>query len=178
VAIVTLAEAKLQLNIPAEDIRSDAELSTYLQALTPVVENTARRVVEQRDFSDLLDLDGALRFCLNNVPVTDLGAITKLDDGSDVDTGGFVFTGTGLVLVVNSGAPLSGLFQVDYTAGPDVVADNDKRGALVILQYNWELQRGVGNLSAMGAGESYPTLGFAVPNRAREWFGAPMPVLP
>jgi hypothetical protein len=181
-AILTLPEAKDQLNIDEGDSRYDDELKTYLEALTSVVENELRQVVEQRDVVEYHDLYQAVQFVLRRVPAVDLSSVTKLSDSSVVDPSTLVLDDCGAVLLV-SGQPLTGLYSVEYTAGPDVVPDNWKRAAGVILQHVWELQHGVGVVPAatVTTGDFMPArqfTGFTIPNRARELLGSPMPLLP
>lgn len=175
--IVTLAEAKAQLNIDPADDRNDDEVSSYLEALTPVIERESGQVVTLREFTDELDLYRARTFTLARVPVVELLSVTRLDAPGTVyePLNLHVNPTTGKVTVL-LGPTLSGLLSVVYRAGYEEPPDNFKKAALVVLQHVWELQRGVG-VAQQRADDMTPGQGFLVPNRAKELLGAPMPGL-
>lgn len=178
-ALLTLAEAKLQLNIPADNTADDAELQGYVDAIAGVVERHTGRVVEQRQIVETLrPRRGVLM--LSSVPVISLDAVASLDGADTWDPAAFdVDPDTGEVLALSGSCP-RGRVRVTYTAGyaEADVPGRYKQGALVILQHVWETQRGQGSVGAgvIGPEESWdPASSFSIPRRALEWLGEPLP---
>lgn len=179
-SIVTLAEAKNQLRIDPADTSDDAELQNYVDAITGVVEDYKKEIIEQREVREDLELCGRRRFRLWSVPVISLVSIATFDGATTWDVANMrVNADTGLVRVL-SGPPVSGLVEAVYTAGYETVPDRYKRGALVILQHTWETQRGKGGPvrgGVIGPEEVHPRFFYSVPRKALEWLGAPRPVV-
>lgn len=179
-SIVTLAEAKAQLRIDVSDTAYDSELQAYVDAITGVVEDYKREVIEQRQVSEDLHLHHARRFRLWNAPVVSLMSVQTVDGRTTWDVSAMRLTAdTGLVRVL-SGPPVSGLVEVVYMAGHATVPERYKRGALVILQHAWETQRGGSGPvrgGVIGPEEIHPRFFYSIPRKALEWLGAPRPVV-
>lgn len=180
-SIVTLAEAKAQLQIAASDTSRDGEVQAYCDGITAVVEDYMHEVVEQRTIHE--DVDTFRRFGhafrLWSVPVISLTSVTSLINGAEWDVSAMRLDPSGLVRVL-SGPPVRGLVEVVYEAGYAEVPVNYKRGALVILQHNWETRRGVGAVrsSVVGAEEIHnPHWMYSIPRKALEWLGSPRVVV-
>lgn len=179
-SIVTLEQAKQQLNIDLAYTGDDKELQGYVDAVTAVVEDYTGIVIEQRQVTQRIELRGASTFLLANVPVVSLDSLTSVDgtqawDVADLD----VDPDSGRVTVLRGSRP-KGLFVAVSTVGyaTDEVPARFVRGALVILQHTWETQRGQGSVGAgvVGAEESWdPASSFSIPRRALEWLGEPLP---
>lgn len=178
-AIVTLADAKAQLNIPVTDTSEDAELQGFVDAATAAVETQLGQVVEPRTVVDQLDFSsGATSFLLRSVPVISLTSIVSLD-GTQTWTAAppvmYVDAASGLVTVL-SGAPVLGSVLATYQAGMAVVPANVRLAALIIIQHLWETQRGTMGVQLGGDADNYVAgRGFAIPRRAIELLGPQLP---
>ncbi|MGW4876543.1 head-tail connector protein [Streptomyces sp. NPDC004262] len=179
-SIVTLAEAKKQLRIAEDDTSDDDELQGYVDAITGVVEDHKKEIIEPREIREDLDLCGRRRFRLWKVPVISLVSIATFDGSVTWDVANMrPDPETGLVRVL-SGTPPSGGVEVVYQAGYTTIPDRYKRGALVILQHTWETQRGKGGPvrgGVIGPEEIHSKFFFSIPRKALEWLGAPRPVV-
>jgi hypothetical protein len=189
-AIVTLAEARAQLQIRDSDTSQDTVLQAYCDAITPTIEKKTGEVVDQRTITEERDLSwpsGSSTFVagfqwtwtlhLHNRPTISLTSVTNLNTG-------FVWPLTGLHLSpegrlrVMSGTPLSGFISVVYVAGYATVPADYKQAALLILQHNWQPRRGVGNVQAglVGGGPPTNTLpALLIPDEALGWLDSPIP---
>lgn len=178
--IVTLEQAKKQLNIAPDDTDDDEELGTYIDAAGGAVETHLHEVVVSRQVSERLRLDGSSHFRLWQRPVIELLSLTNRADDSTFDISGLdVDTDTGLVEVVAGVAP-NGRYTATYQAGYETVPTNYQLGALLILQHLWETQRGTqGTIRSMVASDDAydPRWSFAIPRRALELLGPPAPVV-
>lgn len=177
VGLVTLPAAKSQLNIEADDTSDDLELQLYIDAVTAPIERELGTVVEQRTVVDTFNFaKGTTSFLLRSVPVASLASISAVDGSTTwpVDASAMhVDSDTGLVTVL-SGAALTGLVAVSYTAGPAQVPANVRLAAMIVLQHLWETQRGRTGAVA-GGGDLVIPAGYAVPNRAIELLGTNLP---
>lgn len=180
--MLTVTEAKLQLNIDSKDTSLDAELTDYVNAAVAVVERHLNKVITPVTVVDERHrAEGWLR--LMKVPVIELVAVTAVDGSQSWDVAGLdVDAGVGLVRPVTT-PPITGLVEVDYRAGfENSVPANYDLASRIVLQHLWETQRGrfgaplvggmedsLGNLSG-GVGR-----GYAIPNAALELLGHPAP---
>lgn len=179
-SIVTLEQAKRQLNIDLAYTADDEELQGYVDAVTAVVEDYTGIVIEQRQVTQRIELRGASTFLLAHVPVISLDSLESADgtqtwDVADLD----VDPDSGRVTVLRGSLP-RGLFVATSTVGyaADSAPLRYVRGALVILQHVWETQRGPGLTpgGVIGEQETYdPRASFSIPRRAMEWLGEPLP---
>lgn len=174
--IVTLDQAKQQLNIDADDTTNDAELSDYIDALAGPVEAYLHEVIVPRQFEEDLELCGHWKFWLNNSPVISLSSLASLDGVVTWDVTNFKVRSSGLVRVITGPNP-NGVVTATYQAGYASIPDNIQQGALVMLQHVWETQRGAGGVVSGVVGDEeihgralFP---FTIPNKAKEWFGDP-----
>jgi hypothetical protein len=181
-AIVTLEQAKLQLNIDPGDTSEDAELQAYCDALTPAIEDYKREVIVLRDVTEDLELCGRYRFRLWSAPVVSLTSLIDVVTGTVWDVTTMRAHSSGVVRVLPGSQAPRGLCEATYKAGYAHVPPNYTRGALVVLQHTWETQRGVGDVGGgvMDSAEERrydPRYFFTFPRRALEWLGAPRPVV-
>jgi hypothetical protein len=176
VALVTLAAAKAQLNIDVGDASHDDELQLYVDAVTTPVEKAVGRVVDQRQFTDERDLAGATSVLLPNVPVIEVTDVATIDGATTWDPADLHVNSASGRVTVRSGPPLTGLVAFTYTAGPATAAPNEQLAALLIIQHLWETKRGTMVVNTGGDMEPWaPGMGFAVPHRALELLGDPLP---
>lgn len=179
-AIVSLADAKAQLNMDPADTSDDDELRGFVYATTAAVEDYLHEVVVRRTFTDELELCRARRFRLWQAPVISLTSVQLWDGSVTWDVSDMRVSPSGLVRVVN-GPLVTGLVDVAWLAGYQVVPYNYRQGALVILAHLWETQRGGGTVMSgvIGPEERFRQPGeyFTLPNKAKEWLGPPRPVI-
>lgn len=179
--MLTLADAKLQLNITVPDY--DAELQAFVDAAILAVERYTGLAGDVRTVTDERHQVNSSKLWLHNKPVQSVTSVARVDgsltwDVTDLD----VDTPSGLVRVVD-GPRFSGLIQVTYSAGFTAVPENLNLAARIVVQHLWTTQRG-----AMGGGprEALETSmnnlvgagrGYAIPNAALELLGEPIPVV-
>lgn len=183
--MITLSEAKLQLNFPADDDGSqDEEVQAYVDAAGGVVERHTGEVGAVRTITgERRAVGDSWRLWLHNKPVQSLTSIARVDGSqtwnvADLD----VETDAGLIRVVD-GPLLSGLLEITYEAGHVNVPPNFNLAARIIVQHLWQTQRGTMGLgdvrSTMEASFNDTTVrrGYAIPNAALELLGESTPVV-
>jgi hypothetical protein len=175
VSLVTLNDAKKQLNaIEVGDV-DDAEAQRYVDAVTKPMEDAAGRILDPRSFTEVVSLMNATTVMLKRVPVTAVTAVGTIDGGTSWDPANlFVDPDSGMVSV-QSGPPLSGLVAFTYSAGVSPVDPNVELAALITIQHLWETKRGAMGVTLGGEGETFVPRGFAIPRRATELIGTPLP---
>jgi len=181
-AIITRAQAKLQLNIDSTDTSHDAELDFYCNALTPAIEEYKHEVIELREVREDVELHGRSRFRLWSVPVVDLVSVIDVVTGTVWDVATLRVNSSGVVRVLPGSVAPRGLCEVVYNAGYDDVPMNYQLGALIVLQDEWETQRGVGDVEGgvMDTAEERAIGRQFTPDsfrRARTVLGAPRPIV-
>lgn len=182
-SIVTLEQAKAQLNIDDDDDSDDDELQRWCDALTAPIERYKREVIEERTVIEDLELCGRRRFRLWSVPVISLTSLVDIETGREWDVTPSalrVDSGTGLVRVLSAAQAPSGFLTATYQAGYAEIPPDYVQGALVILQHVWETQRGAAEVGAgvVGEEEVHDLRHFyTLPRKALEWLGAPRPVV-
>lgn len=175
--LITLAQAKRQLDIGVTDTSRDDEVQLWTEATRDAVETAKGSVVDQRSFTEEGDCGtGATNVVLSHVPVVALTSVTTADASQTWNTANLhVNTSTGLV-TVTAGPALRGVVVFAYTAGPDDAKAAEKVAALILLQHLWETRRGAMGVSRGGDDEVYlPQLGYAIPRRAAELLGLTLP---
>lgn len=177
-AILTLADAKAQLNIPTSDTSEDVELQGFVDAATAAVETQLGKVVDPRTIVDQLDYAGAAQsFLLRSVPVISLTSLVSLDGMQTWNVSPSVMrvdAASGLVTIL-SGPPVTGSTLATYQAGETAVRANVRLAAKIIVQHLWETQRGAMGVQ-LGDTETYSVgRGFAIPRRAIELLGSQLP---
>jgi uncharacterized phiE125 gp8 family phage protein len=177
--VVTLAEAKAQLNIT--DSSADTELPVFIEAATAAVEDyvgavVARQVTEVRD-------GGRAVLLLKHVPVLSVTSVTE--DGTVLDASAYqVDTDAGALTRVSGSAavpflPGVGNVQITYQAGRVAttadVPGRYKMAALIIVQHLWETQRpAAAGPFSQGADDYDPRYSYSIPRRALELLGEPV----
>lgn len=175
--LITLAQAKTQLDIGADNTSRDDELQLWIDATTEAVETAKGAIVDQRSFTEEIDCGaGTLGVLLSNVPVASLTSVQSADGSQTWDTANLhVNTATGAVTVL-SGPQLRGKVVFVYPAGPDTPRASHRVAGLIILQHLWETRRGAMGVPRGGDDEVYvPQLGYAIPRRAAELLGLTLP---
>lgn len=167
--VISLRQAKKQLNIPMTDVSDDEEIGDYLSGITGVIERhigacVPRTVVEYKEGDRY-----AIR--LDVTPVLSVTSMVPyLTAGISYTVGQLKVNSEGKLMLL-SGLPFSwGPFEITYVAGRRPVPPNARLAGRMILQHLWESQRGASGLPLELANEltMVPGFGFAVPNRALE----------
>jgi hypothetical protein len=175
--IVSLADARAQLNMGPTETADDDELRGFISAATGAVERALGRVVVRRTVTDRFDVGGATtQVLLRNVPVLSLTSAISTDGATTWTVGNLRVDGeTGLV-TVTAGAPLAGSVAFTYQAGLPIVPEDYRLAGLIIIQHLWETQRGTMGVQLGGDSEPYmPGRSFAIPRRALELLDPPLP---
>lgn len=186
--LITLAEAKLHLNIGTGDTGHDTEIQSFIDAATPVVEHVCGPIVGSAYAESY---DGGLAYIsLRHNPVQVVTSVIEyrgtaayvLAASTVPGTGGAyqysVELDTGRVIRRSSGVetpfPIGrGSVVIAYTAGRATVPPNITLAAKELVRhwYQQTQQGGRPTFAASGAIEDItPAVlqGFAVPNRVRE----------
>lgn len=176
VAIVSLADAKKQLNIT--DTGDDDELRGFITGASLAVERELGTVVARRSFTERRTAGSDGRVLLSNVPVLAVTSAGSADGTTTWAAGDLdVDTATGLVTAVAGAAPLVGDIDFTYTAGLRAVPDDYQLATLIVIQHLWETQRG--RYGAVPGGSTEPEYmsgrGFALPRRALELLDTSLP---
>ena len=175
----------VQLNIDLSDHGDDDELLGFMAATTGAVEQYKHEVIVRRVVTDELDLcgygyGGRRRFRLWSAPVISLTSVVAWDGSMTWDVTQMRASASGVVRVM-AGSPVTGLVDVTYTAGLQVIPANYRQGALVVLAHLWETQRGVGTMQSgvIGPEEHFRQPGefFSIPAKGKELLGPPRPVI-
>jgi uncharacterized phiE125 gp8 family phage protein len=177
VGIVSLVDARAQLNFGATETSDDDELRSFIGAATGAVERALGRIVVRRSFTDRFNaVGGATELLLRHVPVLSLTSVVSADGATTWATSGLrVDSETGLVAVA-SGPALTGDVDATYQAGMAIVPEDYRLAGLIIIQHLWETQRGTMGVQLGGDNEPYmPGRGFAIPRRALELLDPPLP---
>lgn len=184
-AIVSLSDAKKQLNIDLADHDDDDELLGFIAATTGAAEEYKHETIVRRTVTDELDLCGApyggrRMFRVWSAPVISLTSVVSWDGAITWDVTQMRAGASGVVRVMG-GPPVTGLVDVTYIAGYQVIPAHYKQGGLVILQHLWETQRGQGTIMSgvIGQEEHFRQPGefFSIPAKAKELLGPPRPVV-
>jgi hypothetical protein len=174
--IISLADTKAHLNIPASTTTHDDELRGWIESVTAGIEHLAgacvrRAVVEDHDD---LPMYGARVIALRKTPAISLtSAEAVLDGGTDYTVADLDLAGSSGIVRRLDGGRLYGPLRVTYVAGRAVIPANLTHAGKLILQHLWRTQYGASRAgSAIGGGEDYlvtepvPGFGYAIPNRA------------
>lgn len=182
--MITLAEAKEQLNIDASDNSHDAEIQRLINAAVRVVEHHTGEVTDQRTITERHSACVQYRLGLFRRPVISLTSVARVDGtqtwiAADLDPD----PETGVLRVLR-GPSLDGLLTITYEAGysPTDMPANYKEAAEVIVQHQWGNQRGTAGPRIGGQDDSMNVrvgagVGYAIPNYALELLGDPPPVV-
>ena len=178
-AIVSLADAKQQLNIDPADTSDDDELRAYVAGVTGALEQYKHETIVRQQLTEEVELGyGASRFRLWSVPVISLVSVVSWDGSVTWDVSQMRVSAAGVVQVM-AGPRVYGVADVTLIAGYQVVPVTYRRGALVMLQHLWETPRGPGPglPGGTGGGGTYRHPGGSSSVRAR-WKGGGGPPPP
>lgn len=169
--IVSLADAKEQLNIDATDSDYDNEIAGFVRSITEVCEKhvgaLARTTHVERH-------RGGRGMVLLHSPVLSLTSVVAIETaGTDQAVADLDLDQPTGVVTRKDGGTMKGPLRVTYTAGQTSIPAHVRQAALIVLQHMWETQRGqMGGVRVGGSDEAYdPRFGFSIPRRAQELLG-------
>ena len=172
-AIITLADAKTHLNIPATSTTHDDELQYFVDAACVVIAKLAGEVL-QRDVTEIVrQRGGVCSLMLAARPVVSVTTMTSIRDGAAYDVTALYVDNplAGIVRRTDGGAVTGGPWTVTYVAGRADVPANIGLAARILVQHLWETQRG-GSMTAprldVEAVDSIPGLWFAIPDKVKQ----------
>jgi hypothetical protein len=175
-ALVTLDAAKAQLNATNVGAIDEVQLQLYIDAVTKPIEDACGRTIDARSFTQVMTVNGAAAVVLRRVPVIEVTAVATQDASQTWDPGDlYVDPDTGVV-TVKSGPAFSGDVAFVYVAGENPVTANHQLAALITIEHLWETKRGTMTVGLGGDMEPWtPGMGFALPHRAVQLLGTPLP---
>lgn len=178
--LMSLAEAKAALNIPATMTTDDEELRALIEAVTLAVENYTGETIARRTITDYLSVGLTTRILVHRAPIISVTSITRDDYTWPANAVTVRDAEIGEIITTDSALPFYGDLTVVYVAGRAVMLANHVEAAKVILKHLWQTQQTPGLASRVFGGEEAPAvagLGFAIPNRAAELLGGRGPVV-
>ncbi len=182
-SILTLADAKDHLNIPAALTTHDTMIQVWLDTIDENVEQAiggpvVTRAVTERDEAT----DGGRALMLRKRPAVAVTSITSVATSTALAVADVEVDPNANVARRRSGLPFDAtvaagppVFTVVYTAGLGLaVPAQVSAAARIILDHLWETRRGPSARPSVGGDETVQAFGmaFAIPNRALELLGA------
>lgn len=177
--IISLADAKAQVNIDSTVTTSDEELRPFIEAATLMVERATNEVIVRRSVSETYRLNRpSSRIALRSTPCISLTSVTTIENFFTWDVTKLSLDPNGVITVQIGSWPLWGNLQIAYLAGYQIVPAHYTMAARMIVQELWTSQRG--NKGAMrigGVGGNFDPVAMAattIPPAARELLGSPV----
>lgn len=168
--LISLGEAKKQLNIPVTTTSDDLELEDYIDTITAVVEDITGPMI-RRTIVETLWVTGPT-VVLGYAPVITLTSVAAAQTGWTAPLlADLIVDGpTGILRWAAGGYGTVGLMTFTYAAGRTVIPAAVGLAGRIILAHMWETQHNAdGGRPAFGRDDlPQPGLGFSVPNRAVE----------
>lgn len=175
--LLSLTEAKDQLNIDVADQDYDQEIQGFIRSITEVCEKyvgaLARTTHVERH-------RGGRGMVLLHSPVLSLTSVAAIEtNGADQAVADLDLDQPTGIVQRKDGGWMRGPYRVTYVAGQTSIPAHVRQAALIILQHMWETQRGtMGGVRVGGSDEVYdPRFGFSIPRRAQELLGDEPPVI-
>jgi hypothetical protein len=173
VALLTLQDAKLAVNIPASNTTDDVEIIAMIAGIESAIEKATGGPVVNRQVVERCEAThGMTAMLVRKRPLVSIQSIVDVSSGAsltltdlDIDSNSCVIRRK-LRLPFLSWGPY---YTVTYTAGwGTAVPPALQTAARIILQYLWESQRGGNGHPIMGGDETVQVYGmpFAIPQRA------------
>jgi hypothetical protein len=166
--IISLDDAKHELNIDADDTSDDVEILDKLRSVTAVCEDRVGALVRTVHVEAHR---GGNAYVLAHPPVLSVTSVTSIGSGAAaLDVAGLHVDGQTGIVRSKGGGPLPGDVDVSYVAGRTSIPSNVDQAARILLQHLWETQRGtMGGVRAGGSDDGWdPRFGFTVPRRVQE----------
>lgn len=182
-SILTLADAKDHLNIPAALTTHDTMIQVWLDTIDESVEQAIGGPVVTRSVTERVEASDAGRaLLLRKRPVVAVTSVTSVATSTALAVTDVEVDSNSNTVRRRSGLPFDAyaavgppVFTVVYTAGLGLaVPAQVSAAARIILDHLWETRRGPSARPTVAADETVQTfgMGFAIPNRALELLGA------
>jgi hypothetical protein len=176
--VISLADARSHLKIPAAQTSHDAEIQGYLRAVTRICERYVGAIA-RTSYSQVFD-GGVTRVMVDHRPILQVTSVTEF--GTVLDPSAYRVIADSGVIVRLAGQfeqPFlygAGSVVVDYAAGATATSPNVIQAAKIILAHMWETQRSAGGGRPPLGDEPVDTTGraYTVPYRAQELLGTPV----
>ena len=187
-SIVTVAEAKTHLNIPASDTSQDTEIQGFIDAAQPLIEDITGPVATA-SHTEYFD-GGCSTIVLSWLPVVSVTSVTEYYGlstfpltnqplGSQTDAFGYTLdAATGQITRRTFGGEAAQFaagaknVKVVYTAGLNSTPGNVRLAALELIRHLWQQSQQGGRPrfggNAILDGENHVPIGFALPDRVVE----------
>ncbi len=179
-AVLPLADAKDQCNIPQATTANDAELQSYVATIESDLEQYTGGPIVNRQVTERVEATaGQTALVLRQRPLVSLVSVVSVASGQALSLTDLTDLDKNASIVRRAlGLPLFGPFfqwlpnfNVTYVAGWGTsVPAAFNTFARIVVQHLWQTQHGPQTLPAMGGQETVtvPGFGFAIPNRAAE----------
>lgn len=171
--VLSLADAKQHLNIPAASSIDDEELRFFLAATTRVVERLAGVVVPRTVTEVVRQRGTAYSVVFQKTPVLSVTSLTPVDGSAAYDVTALYVDNplAGIVRRTDGGVISGGPWTGIYRAGRAEVPANVGLAARMLVQHLWETQRGGPMMPPRMAAEAeggIPGIWFAIPHKVSE----------
>lgn len=168
--LLSLADAKSQLNFDFTKGNYDEELRDFLAGITDVLEDYVGPIVV-RTYTERHNNQSSELLVLHRTPVVSVTSIAPvLTSGTTYNVADFDVDGpTGIVQLLGGGR-IYGPVRVTYKAGRPVMPGAIRNAAKFMIQHLWRTQLG-SQFAARGRGEDtgpIPGMNYLVPNRVME----------
>src|SRR5262249_33763279 len=144
--IISLADAKTYLRIPASRTSDDAEIQDFLRSVTVVCERYVGAIA-RTSYTQVFD-GGVARVAVDHRPILAVSSVTEF--GSVLAPSDYrVITDSGVIVRLAGEFEMpflygAGVVVVDYSAGVAATPPNVIQAAKIILGHMWETQRNTG----------------------------------
>lgn len=175
--ILSLKDAKKQLNIPEANVTDDEEILDFVRATTAVCERYVGKIVRET-FTETHN-GGKRCLLLRHLPVLSVTSVTE--SGGLLGASAYALADYAGILTRVIGVQeypwLAGTqnIVVVYVAGSTSTPPSTGQAARIILQHMWETQRPAGGGPFSQQGEEFdPRYLYSIPRRALELLGEPI----
>lgn len=185
--LLSLAEAKSALGLPAANPDLDTTVASYVTAVSRVLDENCGPLVQRTISAELYSGERRPAIRLRNMPAASITSCTEYQGttavvltvetiGTDPAEACILDSSTGLLYRRSGGLdadwyPGRNNITVTYTAGryanTAAVDARVKRAAGMLLRHLWAIDKGSGNMM-FGEVEIPIPMGYAIPNRVRE----------
>lgn len=173
--LISMTDARNVLNL--DDRSVDHEVRDWLGAVTRSIERYTGKAWVQHPRTDTVH-GGRYEIALPVTPVRSITAMVPvLDNGTSTYVPAQLRVDTHGILRLADGTPFErGPFDVTYVVGDNTAVPEDVVGAAkIMLEHLWDTKRGGGLPSRAESDDYNPNAAYALPNRAKELLGDPLP---
>lgn len=177
--VVNLEKAKKLLRIALDDHDHDDEIMDVIRAATGALENERNEKILRTEVSQTRWLRaGTKRFSLAHRPVIEVTRVVSLDPPyAELTPPAIEVSEQGIVTVVSG--IVSGRTRIDYVAGYNIIPDPIREAGGYVIQHLWANRLGASGRPRAGgqSGDEPSSMGYSIPNRARDLLGRAGPLV-